>query len=192
MRQPSSPQDIIDVADGLERVMGDRDQYGRMLRRFRDDHPGGALPIRQAFERGELAQAQHLAHTLKGSAGMIGARALHAQATVTEQALRTGAPDQREHILALAPEFDKVMQLLDSLLPDRTVAPETAPHVLLEDPALLTRLVELLRSGDGAAVDLVEEHGASLAAILGESGREQVAAAVNDFDFAAALKALRQ
>lgn len=190
MRQPEHSQDIIDVADGLDRVMGDQHLYGRMLARFRKDYATGALAVQRAFDHGDLATAQLLAHTLIGAAGMIGARRLHAQASAAEQALRTGAPMQREQIRALEVEFQLVIGLLDVLLDDGSAPHPGAPRSLPEDPALLERLTELLRNGDGAAVDLVEENAASLGVILGEPALLQVTAAVNDFDYERALGAL--
>ena len=190
MRQPEHSQDIIDVAEGLDRVMGDQHLYGRMLERFRKDYATGALAVQRAFDHGDLAMAQLLAHTLKGAAGMIGAGRLHAQASAAEQALRTGEPMQREHIRTLDMEFQLVIRLLDELLADGSAPHPGPPRPLPEDPALLERLAELLRNGDGAAVDLVEENAASLGVILGEPALRQVSAAVNDFDYARALSAL--
>ncbi len=190
MRQPDHSQDIIDVAEGLERVMGDHHLYRRMLQRFRKDYAAGALAAQRAFDTGDLASAQLLAHTLKGAAGMIGAGRLHAQASAAEHALRTGAPQQRELIRALDSEFEQVLRLLDVLLDDGSGQGFRQARALPEDPALLARLMELLRNRDGAAVDLVEENAASLGVILGEPALRQVTAAVNDFDYERALGAL--
>ena len=183
--------DLIDLADGLDRVMGDRQLYTRMLARFRRDYADGAAPVLLALERGALAEAQRLAHTIKGAAGLIGAHTLYTQATVTEQLIRTGVSRQREAAEALHRQFTLVLQQLDGLLAGEQQQLRTAPQAMLEDPELLARLTGLLLDGDGGAVDLVKQYAASLTAILGDTRYQELAAAVNAFDYALALASIR-
>ena len=91
LRAGTASREVVDIVDGLDRVMGDRDLYTRMLRRFRKDYMGGDGPIRIAIDAGDRALAHRLSHTLKGAAGMIGARPLHQAACALETALRTGS-----------------------------------------------------------------------------------------------------
>lgn len=183
----------VDVSDGIERVMGNRDLYARMLRRFRSDYQQGALPIRTALSDNDPILAHRLAHTLKGASGMVGAHGLHARASALEEAIRTNAADLCETLASLTPEMEKVLHLLDVLLdgsPPSGMPVHVPSRPLLGDAALLARLVELLSNGDGAAVDLLEEFSASLNVILGEATLARVAAAARQFDFGAALEAL--
>jgi HPt (histidine-containing phosphotransfer) domain-containing protein len=193
LRADSVTRDTIDVNDGIERVMGNRELYARMLRRFRSDYQHGALPIRTAMSGSDPSLAHRIAHTLKGAAGMIGAHRLEKRASTLEEALRLEALDVREALASLAPEMEKVLHLLDILL-DGSPPPGVPVHMparpLLGDAALLERLLELLSNGDGAAVDLLEESAASLNVILGEAKLRRVAAAVTQFDFDAAMSAL--
>ena len=186
---------ILDVADGIERIMGDRDLYARMLARFRDDYRAGVQPIQAALSEADRALAHRRAHTLKGASGMIGAVRLHELACALEVAIRTNPAREQACLQALQPAFALLLHAIDATLAaDGMQAPRpSAPtKPLLADGALLAQLVELLLAGDGAAVDMLEESGASLKAILGETRLEQVAAAVSDFDYGAALRALRQ
>jgi HPt (histidine-containing phosphotransfer) domain-containing protein len=186
-------RDTIDVNDGIERVMGNRELYARMLRRFRSDYRHSAIPIRSALSDNNPELAQRQAHTLKGAAGMIGAHRLHAHASAVESAIRTESSGLREALASLSTEMDKVLHLLGILLEGRPT-PGMPVHLttgpLLGDAALLERLLELLSKGDGGAVDMLEESGASLRVILGESKLQRVAAAVRQFDFETALAAL--
>lgn len=194
MESGRTAPDVIDLADGLDRVMGDRQLYKRMLARFRRDYAQGAAPVLEALERGDADEAQRLAHTVKGAAGMIGARLLHAHASVTEQLIRTGAARQRESAEALAQQFTLVHQHLDLLLAGDQQSHKqqrTAPLTMLEDPELLARLTGLLLDGDGGAVDLVKQYAVSLTAILGDARYQELAAAVNAFDYALALTSIR-
>lgn len=195
LRADAVTREIVDVTDGIDRIMGDRELYARMLRRFRSDYAQGALPIRRALSAGDKHLAHRLAHTLKGASGMIGARPLHQQASALEQAIRTGSGDQQRELDVLEPELQKVLQVLDILLTGSPPAgaPLAIPtRPLLQDAELLVQLAELLANGDGAAVDLLEESAASLKAILGASRLHEVAAAANEFDFEGALLALRR
>lgn len=186
--------EVIDTADGIDRVMGDRDLYGRMLRRFRKDYQEGAAPIRTAFAARNLALAHRLSHTLKGAAGMIGARVLHQRAAALETALRTASGNEAAALDALAPALREVLASIDALLDDGPAAfVQAAPaRTLRADPALLAELLDLLGSGDGAAIDVLDESEASLRLILGDARFEEVSGAANEFDYERALSALRR
>jgi HPt (histidine-containing phosphotransfer) domain-containing protein len=193
---PPDPPDLsccasefIDTADGLDRVMGDHALYQRMLARFRRDYADGARPMHVALAHADRALAHRLVHTLKGSAGMIGAYRLHDYATQAEVALRTGSGDARAALVELDAYLLEVLAALDSLLA-KPIVPRVAPRHLLAPSDLMARLAQLLHSADGAAVDLVEECGPSLEAILGTDLCQQLIAAVSDFNYPAALRLL--
>ena len=192
---PRPESDIVDVAEGIDRVMGNRELYVRMLARFRGEYRDGTRPVSLALAAGDRILAHRRVHTLKGSSGMIGAHRLHQLASALEVAIRTGGADEVACIAALGPEFEQVQRVIGGLLNAGVMAPPAGgplPRPLLQDRALLARLDELLRTGDGAAVDLLEETGASLRVILGDPRLAQLAAAVNAFDYDGALLVLAQ
>ena len=190
MELPEHTRDIIDVADGIDRVMGERRLYARMLVRFRREYSSGAGAIVAALDRGDTTEAHRLTHSLKGAAGMIGALGLHISATAAEHAIRTAMPRMRDYITALDSEFVKVVRLLDVLIDDMVIS-EAPPRTLLAYPALIARLAELLLEGDGAAVDLINESAASLRTVLGETAFGALSLAINNFDYPHALQLLR-
>lgn len=195
LRADAVTREVVDVTDGIDRIMGDRELYTRMLLRFRHDYTHGTTPIRLALSAGDDHLAHRLVHTLKGAAGMIGARPLHARASALEQAIRTASGESQCALDALEPELLKVLQVLDILLTGSPAvgAPLAIPtRPLLQDAELLVQLTQLLDDGDGAAVDLLEESAASLTVILGVQRLSEVAAAANEFDFEGALAALRR
>ncbi|MFZ3285457.1 MAG: Hpt domain-containing protein [Telluria sp.] len=194
LRPDAAVRDILDVNDGIDRVMGDRDLYARMLKRFRSDYGSTIVALRCALHGGERDQAHRMVHNLKGAAGMIGAHRLHKQACALEQAIRTQAQSEQGELDKLAPELDSVVQVLDLMLTIDLAQGQTLPvptRPLLEDPALLAQLIDLLASGDGAAVDLLEASAASLRVILSETKFARVSAAANEFDFEGALRVLQ-
>lgn len=191
---PAAPAPLVDIEAGVERLMGNRPVYLRALARFRHDYRSAGAAIGTAIESGNLVLAQRLAHTLKGAAGMVEARSLHAAALALEAALRT-APAGTAGASAIAPlyvrldaELAHVLRELDAMtgLADAGVM---APR-LARNNDVLGRLRTLLDIGDGEAVDLVEEARDALVAQLGEERYGKLGAAVADFDFERALRLL--
>lgn len=188
---------ILDIEDGLDRIMGDRVLYFKLLRRFQHDYITALPRLRDTLGADRYGAARVMAHTLKGAAGMIGARAVHAQAAELESAVRAQA-------LALEPQLEHLEQALNQTLatirsvlhnhPEEVPAPLT-PAPDPSDPAtllLIGRLSYFLQEGDGAAIDILESSATILAAMLGVEVYQQVASAAHEFDFESALAALRQ
>ncbi len=183
----------IDVNDGIERVMGKRDLYARMLRRFKSDQARGIGPIAAALAEREIELALRMVVSLKGTSGMIGAHRLHQHASILEEALRL-KKDSAAVMQALAHEFDRVLEVLDLLLEGRPAEGEAIQAVrpLLGHAALLRRLKELLAQGDGAAIDILNESAPSLRVMLGDQRLLRVSEAARTFRYREALQALEE
>lgn len=179
----------VDIAAGLERMMGDRAMYERVLARFRTDYRDAVGRIRTALAGGDTVLAQRLAHTLKGAAAMIEADGLRQGALALETALRAGGALDAAMLARLEAELKRVMAQLDAL-PAAPALPQAAPAPAL-DGAELAQLCRLLDLGDSAAQDLIEEHGAGLRTLLGAARMAQLQAAMACFDFEGALHMLR-
>jgi len=182
----------LDVEEGLDRLMGERALYLQILRRFLQDHRDSCARIITLLSQRLEAQAQLAAHSLKGSAGLIGAQLVHDQSVLVENAIADGA-DTCALLEQLKTLLAETCHSIDSLLREHgdNVAQGDAPVI---DPAQLRALIEelvgLLRDGDGAAIDLVEKAAPVLAAALGVPTFQMVAAATHAFDFETALDAL--
>jgi HPt (histidine-containing phosphotransfer) domain-containing protein len=188
---------LLDTDAASARVLNDGALYLRMLRRFAHDYPPGAKRLHAAFASADLPLAQRLAHTLMGSAGLIGAHPLQQRAGELEQHVRShgahgaGAPLARvEHAL------EAVLLVVERLLDDDAAAggaaPGQRPAAPAESALALRRLAALLDAGDGAALDVMEQAGAALKEALGEADFREVMLAVNAFDFDRALATLRR
>lgn len=187
---------ILDTAEATGRVLGDGALYLRMLRRFQQDHPPEARPIRAALASADLALAHRLAHTLKGSAGMIGAHLLHARAASVEQRLRTdGACADDSDVVLLELALQDVLLAIERLLEG---VPTAGHHPAMAVPAaaavgaLLRQLAVLLDTGDGAALDLLEQTAPTVKGAIGAVAFSEVMLAANAFDFEGALASLRR
>jgi two-component system sensor histidine kinase/response regulator len=110
----------LDVKAALGRMMNDRSMYERLLRKFAwGESAATAATITAQLGRGELADAQRAAHTLKGSAGMLGAVELQARAAVLESALKQQQPEGevRAATARLAEELARLVEALRAALP---------------------------------------------------------------------------
>jgi two-component system sensor histidine kinase/response regulator len=188
----------LDLAGGIDRVMGDRSMFARILSRFRLDYGRTAAAIRTALADGDRPLAQRLTHTLKGASGLIEARPLHRRAEALEGVLRAHT-DHRGAVDRLESELDRVLRELDKLLkaapgtpgarPDAAVAP-IAPTPRRADQ--LAQLRKLLDVGDGAAVEMFAEARPQLTEVLGTAVMRELTLAMAAFDFERALKLLGQ
>ena len=83
----------LDYATGLRAVRGRHSSYRRLLNSFLSQHGTDHEQIAQAVAEERLADASHLAHTLKGAAGTLGLVAIQAAATRLNQELRQPGSD---------------------------------------------------------------------------------------------------
>ena len=114
---------VLDAADGIARVMGNRTLYLRMLRRFGDDYQDAAARIGAAIDSGDARLAHRMAHTLTGASGMICAPALHRLASALEISLPGGAGSQAPAIDALGAALDALLPAIATLLGADVAAP---------------------------------------------------------------------
>jgi len=78
----------LDVENGLKRVRGKLASYARLVDMFARDHADDAAKLSAHLASGEMAGAQRLLHTLKGSSATLGAMALSQCAQDLELALQ--------------------------------------------------------------------------------------------------------
>jgi two-component system sensor histidine kinase/response regulator len=110
----------LDVQAAVGRMMNDRSMYERLLRKFAwGESARTAATIGAQLDRGELADAQRAAHSLKGSAGMLGAAELQARAAALESALKQQRPEgeARAASVQLAEELTRLVEAVRAVLP---------------------------------------------------------------------------
>ena len=190
MRETASPPDkhhrAIDLGAGLDRVMGDRDMYLRVLGRFRADYRDTAARLRAALALDDNALVQRIAHTLKGAAAMIEARVLRQLALDMEVALRGGGKVDAALLAKVEAELERVLVELDAMLSAPLPEPATAPA----SQEAIARLRSMLDIGDGDALDAIKELRTGLLAALGPERMQALDAAVRVFDFERAVAVL--
>ena len=183
----------VDVRAGLATAMGNEALYRRLLRKFYDGQKDFATLFAKALASADPSEAERCAHTLRGTAGTIGAKEVKEAAEALERACQQrAAPEQIESLLHQALDaLQPVVAALHGLLGDEAVA--SSPAVAVDTgklAALREQLAELLDRGDSAALDLCEQHADLWRAAYPERWG-QIFDHVNNFDFEAALALLR-
>jgi len=206
---PESPPAIpaipgIDTVRGLATTMDNPALYRRLLGRFRDSQADFPSAFRRAQGEADTEAPARLAHTLKGTAGNIGAREIQDRAGELEAACKAGAPAEAIEALLQATQsaLDPVIGALralerpepaaaaggDALVPRPGVAGATAEPARVR--ALAQRLDSLLRDMDAQAVEVLGDLQRLTAGSAFDEPLAAVARALDDYDFDAALESL--
>ena len=192
----------IDVKAGLATCADMASLYARMLVKFRDSQGKFAELFAAARLDADPEATARAAHTLKGTAGNIGAKALQAAAGALEHACKEKAPaDQVETLLqkALA-ELAIILpglEIVDVSVGNPRGTGETAPKARApaiqeaELKAALTKLKHLLEESDSEAGDLLSDLLDKLGSAPLAKQLKPVASAIEGFDFDEALEKLR-
>lgn len=83
---------ILNVAEGVGRVVNNRGLYGKLLVRFADTMADSPEKIAQFLAADDREEAQRLAHTVKGSAANLSAGDLAEAACMVETAISESQP----------------------------------------------------------------------------------------------------
>ncbi len=184
----------LDTRLGLQRMAGKKPLYMTTLRRFAQSQRGITGRIDEALPQ-DAALAGRLAHTLKGLAGTVGASPLQAAAAQLEQVIQQAASlaEQRAALATTAQLLDDLLPRLDAALSGVAATrspPPPPPPPAVDVHAACDRLAELLEEGSADAVELWDSHAVALTALMPDAA-PQIVAALADYDFDAALQALR-
>lgn len=147
----------------LQRLGGDTLLLRKLLLRFCETQADCRVQIEAALAAGDRESAVRVAHSLKGLAGNIGARALAFDAAELEARLRHERDEDAALTLqTLAVELQVLIQHISQALREQAVTrPVSAPVAREVDRdvlrAGLTRLEQLLREDDGDAAHCLGE-----------------------------------
>ena len=188
----------LDSNDGLSRVAGNRKLYIKLLRQFVEQQGPAIGQVTAALAQADVALAERLAHTLKGVAGNIGAKAVQAAAGGLEKLIRARAAvseieaAQQQVAAALDPLVAHLRSAVNAPAPEVT-APAAAPTA---DPAqtreAAERLAQLLAEFDPAAADFIEANQAVMRSMFVGDTWSQFEKLVQGYSFAEAQAQLDQ
>jgi two-component system sensor histidine kinase/response regulator len=191
--------DGLDVKDGLTRVGGNRKLYLRILRDFVEGQGPAAFDIATALTRGDTASAERLAHTLKGVAGCIGAKAVQSAAGDLEKLIhdRADAAVTEAARVRVAAVLDPLVARLQAALSvSRPETPSPISATITVDRSrtreAATRMARLLSEFDPGAADLVEAEGPALRPLFAGEGWSEFEKLVHGYALQEALAQLEK
>jgi PAS domain S-box-containing protein len=187
----------VDASAGLALLLGNEERYRHWLGDFVVEAPAALRYVRKALGAGQTEVAGMAAHGLKGRAGMLGMKALHATATALETAIKERVPTERllldmeQGVTAMCAEIRSGLGLAENA----DGAAETVEFLMSDlppglPPACVTHLIARLQAGDGdcgklAAACLAEQEHTAWAPRLRQALRH-----IQVFDYAAAGRVL--
>jgi HPt (histidine-containing phosphotransfer) domain-containing protein len=195
----------IDLKAGMATTMNNEKLFTRMLIKFRDSQGQFADLFAAAQKDADPVAPARAAHTLKGTAGNIGAKGVQAAAGELEHACNEKAPKKeiarllKKALAELAPVIDglqKVPSGTQSAGAGDTTAPANPPKSAGLSEAQLTQALDklkgLLEDSDSEAGDLLSDLLDKIAGTPMASVLKPVAAAIEGFDFDDALEKLEK
>jgi two-component system sensor histidine kinase/response regulator len=156
---PTSDASLLPTLDGfdgaaaLRRLHGNREQLTRLLRSFAMQQALAAAQIEARLAAGDIAQARHLLHTLKGISATLGLVSIAADARALEAALDgadgpecTHAERTKAASNALAAHLEAAAAAIATLAETpRETSRESGPSLLTLDGAAMSQLLVELR-----------------------------------------------
>ena len=165
--------------------------YRDLLAQFAVKYRPAGEQIAAAMESGDRYQAERLAHSLKGAAGNLGINQIFLLAGNLERAIRESLVGVDGMVRELASALDRQVQTIQEILNvvtpiagKREAARSVDPSVV---SAAVARLRELLKTSDADAPEAYLELAEFLQGKVDPSRLDSLGAAVNAFDFEAAL-----
>ncbi|MDP2795259.1 MAG: response regulator, partial [Sulfurisoma sp.] len=157
----------LDLERGLESLRGKAAKLAQLLRLFADGHAEDVRQMAEWLAAGNAEAVRRLAHTLKGSAGSLGATRAAAAADALHEAIRhdIGRDEIGRFAGSLAAELQPLIDGIRGLPAEASEAPANLDPAHVK--AVLAQLAALLKSGDMAANDLARQEAGLLRATLG-------------------------
>lgn len=107
----------VDLAVALRWLGGDQQLLRELVGIFVDDGPKRLEALRAAMAAADAQQLEQIAHSLKGSAAILGAVRLQESARALEEAARNGFADNNAH---LVPELVHEVERVTAFFADPT------------------------------------------------------------------------
>jgi PAS domain S-box-containing protein len=184
----------LDVAGALARLDGNEKIYTWLLRSFVDNKRNEFNALQDALTAGDTVSAERMAHTLKSSAGSIGAVELETLAQALETSLVQGASpsDGKDALKLCAVEIERLLTTLAHHLPPDSAPAADTPSVPLDISVvrpILGTLLWYIQECDCAVERYLDDNRHQLQA-LPQQDVEQLVKHLHNFDFSAACESL--
>jgi two-component system sensor histidine kinase/response regulator len=189
----------FDLAEGLQRLMGNRALYRKLLVDFVTQYAHAAADIRTALDAADFGHAHGLVHAIKGVAGNLAAKDLQARSMLLEKLVKHAGPadpppagDLNPAYQAFREALGRALEAAGSLMPAAgapSALVQKAPEALPADVArqAASRLRKAAEIGDVSGLTAVcGELAAEFEAFAAHTPR--IMRLADDFDFDGILK----
>ena len=186
----------VDVAEGLERVAGNKRLYVDLLGQFVTRQGSASTQIEAALENGDRRLAERLAHSVKGVAGNLGMDGLFQLAGKLQSAIHDSRDDVDVLFEGFSWELDRQVQAIQRTLRAQSLVQQGGEGHRRFDPvealAIVARLRAMLETSDADAADTYRKLAEILRGTADTTRLDALGAAVNGFDYDAALLKLEE
>lgn len=183
----------LDYASGLARVRGNEEKFRQLASLFLREHRQDIEKMSAAIGSGNVQLIEHVAHSLKGAASLIGASIVAGLAMSLLEAVRKNELQGSlgSHLRSLEDPFRQLVDGLENITATATPAPAGWPSARDDHGEnVISRLEHLLRNGDIVATDLARKENRRVQGVLGEASGAFLAA-IEAFDYEQALLELQ-
>ena len=186
----------VDFSDGLRRVGGSDRLFRRLLQQFVNDYAHEAERLQRERENGLGEDARRLAHTIKGTAGSLGATSLQQASADLEAALKEsveacGAVEIEQRLNAFVVELRQALEQMRIYLGPESL-PQTAVVNRQKTAELAEQLMSLLAEADSEAVEWFTTHRQAFEEFYGADEYRELSKLIEVFDFSAALALIKR
>ncbi|MDR2900753.1 MAG: Hpt domain-containing protein [Treponema sp.] len=105
--------DIIDMTEGLQRVLNNKQLYIRLLKKFKNETNLSALS--DAISTNDLSTAREKAHTMKGIAANLSLKKLFLGVQELEAKVKEGIADT-EMMKSIQDTFDETIKKIEKVI----------------------------------------------------------------------------
>jgi HPt (histidine-containing phosphotransfer) domain-containing protein len=183
----------VNVAEGVNRVAGNRKLYLSLLAEFVSKQAAAAIEIANAVDAGDCKLAERIAHTVKGVAGNLGIPDVQLAAQKLEKAIH----EEQESVPTLLDQFAITMRvhtnsIKHALSPGEQLQHPTSAFDRERATIAVKRLRTLLEANDGDSLEAYQSLREAVAGVIDPGLLDALGDTINQFEFTEALLKLEQ
>ncbi len=183
----------INIQDALKRLNIGADVFKRILIGFLNNNKDTANNIKDLFEKKDWQSLMHLAHSLKGSAGNIGANDLQDAAFQLEKASSKGSanPPEKNLVDNVVMTLSQVLESLHALADTEKGEPLDVKAGAVDPAKVIPLLKQLADALDLADPMEITKHMDALREHLNRSILQNLEKQINEYNYDKALKTVK-
>lgn len=175
---------------GIKRVANNKSLYLGLLKRFAERYENVAEQITTYRIEADYSQLEHLAHSMKGASGNIGAETLYVAFSELEKLSKHGGDTEAFIILEeqIAVEMENIIKSIYEALSNSISPVNTINDTLNILP--IYKLIKHLENGSSEAVDLWRDIKTAFGQVYGISKAKTIEDYMMEYDFDEAIQYL--